>query len=303
MIRISIPQDEIRILLRQARNLHGEVKESVSKTRSPLNPLLGDLAVKSIVPHGYKGAIRSAGKSVYRDHKANVDAQWRAEGVRLTEHSISIVGRMSTKTKNLTMAGNSRTLISKFNRLTSIKTGLAYVRNLVAILEGIEKLDLIWNDDIEEEMKHRIEEKEWSRREEKKLKLEAGALVEEAKRSQFSQKRSILKRLEAFPRSRQSLISAFNQLQNPDPEAPRHCIISSRVAIEQLCIDAGASGDWKTGLSNICPSEIDRRQVKAVHHHLSGKGGHGGHDPSYQEAERCLVYTLTTIDLVFSKIQ
>jgi len=299
---IATPHDEIRNLIRQAKALDERAQTAIKKVKSPLNPILGDYAVKSLVPHGFKGAVRSAGKNIYRDHKDEIDVHWREEGVRLTDHCVSKIGGMSSVTKNMTMSGNSRKLVTKFNRLTNKKTALAYIRNLISILEGIEKLDLIWNTDIESELKRRVEEKEWLRREEEALKLEARAIVEEATRSQFSRKDSIMKRLEVFPRSRRSLVSAFTQLQSPDPEGPRHCIFSSRISIEQLCMDAGASGDWKKGLANLVSSGTDRRQVKAIWNHLSGKGAHGGHDPTTKEAERCLTITLTSLEMILDNI-
>ncbi len=278
-------------------------EEALGKTRSPANPILGDLAVKTFVPHGIKGAVRSAGKRAYSEHKADIDARWREEGVRLMEQCVSTVGSMSIRTMNLTMAGNSRKLVTKFNKLTSKKTASAYIRNLVSILEEIVNLDLIWNTDIEEELKLRIEEKEWLRREEGALKVEARAIVEEARRSQFSKKDSILNRLKSYPLPRQSLVSAFDQLQSPDPEAPRHCIFSCRVSIEQLCIEAGRSGNWKKGLNTLLSSKTDRTQVKAVWNNLSGKGAHGGHNPTSKEAEQCLALTLTTMEIILDNIK
>lgn len=274
----------------------------MKSTRSPLNPILGDLAVKNLVPHGFKGAVRSAGKRAYSDHKKDIDARWREECIRLNERCVSSVSRMSTSTKNLTMAGNSRKLVTKFNKVMKMKTAHAYIGNLVLTLEEIQGLDLIWNCDIGEELKRREEEREWLRQEESALRAGAKAIVEEAKRARFSNKDSVLEGLKGLPRPRQTLVSAFNQLQSPDPLGPRLCILSCRMAIEQLCIDAGGSKNWKEGLANICTSSTNRQQVNRIYQYLSGRGSHGGYDPTVEDAEHCLEYTLTTFGLLLQEI-
>jgi hypothetical protein len=303
VISISSPQDEVRSLIRQANDVHERAQSALKAVKGPIGPAIGSYAVTKYVPHGYKQIARSFGRDLQKDAKVDVDSQWRQQGVQLADTSQRTIGRMSIRTKNLTLSGNSRNLVVKFNKLTSKKTAPAYIRNLISILEGVEKLDLIWNTDIEGELRHRVEEKERLRREKEALKLEAGAIVEEARRSQFSKKETVLHRLKGYPLSRQSLVSAFSELQSPDPEAPRHCIFSSRVSIEQLCIDAGGSGNWKEGLNTLLSSNTDRRQVKAVWNNLSGKGAHGGHNPTPKEAEQCLALTLTTLEIILDSIQ
>ncbi len=303
MIAITSPQDDVRSFIHQAKDLHERAASAIKTVKGPVGPALGSYAVTKIVPHGFKQVARSFGRDIQRDAKADVEIKWRQQGVQLMDTCVRKVGQMSTRAKNLTMSGNSRNLVVKFNKLTSKKTALAYIRNLISILEGIEQLDLIWNTEIEGELKLRAEEKERLRREEEVLMLEAGALVEEARRTQFSKKESVIHRLEGYPMARQSLVSAFHQLQSPDPEAARHCIFSCRVSIEQLCIDAGASGNWKKGLSNLLSSKTDRKQVTAVWNNLSGKGAHGGHNPTPKEAEHCLALTLTTLEIILDNIQ
>jgi hypothetical protein len=303
MARITSPQDEVRRLISRAEDLYNKAQSDLRSTKGPLAPAVGDYLVKKHVPRGYKGVARSLGRGLHQNVKTDTDAKWRQQGVDLRDAAVRMVGRMSTRTKNLSMSGNSRKLVAKFNRLTSIKTALPYIRNLVSVLEGIEGLDLLWNEDIETELLHRREEKERLRQEEERLKMEAGAIVAEAKRNQFTKKDSVMRRLHVWSRPRRSLVSAFDRLQSPDTEAPRHCIGSCRVAIEQLCIDAGGDGDWKKGLSNIMPSDTDRRQVKAIWNTLSGKGSHGGHDPTPKEAERYLFITITTLEIILDKIE
>jgi hypothetical protein len=303
VVEIASPTDEIESLISQASNLYEQAQSALRTTKGPVGPVIGDYVVKKYIPHGYKQAARSIGRDILKDMKSDSDANWRQQGVSLKDTAVRKVSRMSINTKNLTLSGNSKKLIVKFNRLSNIKTALAYIRNLFSVLDGLKGLDLIWNDDIENELQRRFEEKQWLREEEERLKMEAGAILEESKRAQFSKKSSVLQRLKPWPRPLQSLISAFNRLTSTDPEAPRHCISSARVAIEQLCIDAGGDGDWKKGLANITSSKSDRKQVKAVYHNLSGKGSHGGHNPTQKEAEQCLALTLTTLEILLDKIE
>jgi hypothetical protein len=74
------------------------------------------------------------------------------------------------------------------------------------------------------------------------------------------------------------------------------------VAVEQFCIDAGKSGNWKEGLRNILESETDRRHVIGEWNYLSGKGAHGGHDPTEMEAKHCLRITVSCLEFMSERM-
>lgn len=281
--------------------MRDQADSEISKANSPLAPALGELTLQGFVPYGYKGAARKIGGKVYRQQKVNLDRQLRERGTQFSSQCLSSVRKMSMDTANLTSSGNSKKLVTKFNRLKNIKTAVPFFNNLLAILEGLEDMDLIWNSEIPIELGRRAQVKEEARRQKELLRAEARAIVQHAKFVELFDQDSIIQRLNNYPRTRQSIISAFKQLQEVDPEAPRHCNTSCRVAIEQLCIDGGGSRNWKEGLCNLVSSDTDRRHIKAVHHYLSGKGLHGGHEPDKREAEHCLKITIASLEVLLEK--
>ena len=210
---------------------------------------------------------------------------------------------MSINAKNLTFSGNSQQLVRKFNRLKKIKNALPFLNNLVAILEEIDDIDLIWNTDIKDELKKRHQIKEEESHQKAKLRAEAKEIVRNARQIELYDRSQIIKQLGNYPRVQHSLSAAFDRLQDISPDAARHCVVSSRVALEQFCTDVGKSNDWKKGLNNIYTSDTDRKHIKAVWNYLSGKGPHGGHDPDKAEAEHCLKITIASLEAMLKEIK
>lgn len=210
---------------------------------------------------------------------------------------------MSINTKNLTFSGNSQRLIMKFNRLKKIKNALPFFNNLIAILEEIEDMDLIWNNDIKDELKKRHRIKEDERQQKAKLRAEAKEIIKNARQIELYDKSQIVKKLRKLPQVQHSLSAAFDRLQDTSPEAARHCIVSCRVGLEQFCMDVGGTSDWKQGLNNIFQSKTDRKQIKQVIHYLSGKGVHAGHVPNKSEAEYCLKITIASLESMLEKVK
>jgi NADH:ubiquinone oxidoreductase subunit E len=299
---ILTPKNQIQAFVRQAKSLQSQAKGAISSSNSPILPVVGEFALKEYVPYGYKGTARKVGTKIARGNKDAINRQWRERGTELLRQCTSEVRKMSINTKNLTFSGNSQQLIRKFNRLKKIKNALPFFNNLIAILEEIEDMDLIWNNDISDEMKNRQQLKEEEKQQKAQLRKEAKEIVKNAQQIELYERTEIIRKVSNYPRARQSLSAAFDRLQDTNPESARHCITSCRVGIEQFCIDAGGSNDWKTGLRNIYKSETDRKHIKAVWNYLSGKGMHGGHDPNKTEAEHCLKITIASIEAMLNKI-
>jgi hypothetical protein len=263
--------------------------------------MVGEFALKEVIPYGYKGTARKVGTKMARGNKDAINSQWKGRGTELSKQCVSEVRKMSINTKNLTFSGNSQQLVKKFNRLKKIKNALPFLNNLVAILEEIEDMDLIWNNEIKDELKKRHKLKEEERYEKAKLRAEAKEIVKNARQIELYDKSQIVKKLQKFPRVQHSLNAAFDRLQDISPDAARHSIVSCRVGLEQFCMDCGGTRDWKQGLNNICPSKTDRKQIKQVIHYLSGKGAHAGHEPNKSEAEYCLKITIASLELMLDK--
>jgi hypothetical protein len=296
------PKNEIQALIQQAKNLRSQAEQVITSRSDPILPVIGEIALKSYVPHGYKSTARKIGSKALKRNKDQLNRQWREQGDKFSKQCMEKIKNMSINTSNLKLSGNSQKLITKFNRTKRIKTALSFFDNLISVLEEIETLDLIWNYDIANEIKKRQSIKEDEKYRKEELKAEAKKIIKEARQIELIEKSQILTSLKDFPRVQHSLSAAFDRLQDISPDAPRHCIVSCRVGLEQFCMDAGESDDWKKGLCNIFSSNTDRRQIKHVNHYLSGKGAHGGHDPNKTEAEYCLKITIASLETMLKEI-
>ena len=292
------PKDRIAGLRNRVESLRAQAEREINSANSPVNPALGELALKAFVPHGYKGAARNIGKKVSRSSKDAINQKWRYAGVQHAKDCKDVVREISIRTKTLTNTGNSQRLATKFNRLNRIKNPLTYLDSLESILSEIENLDLIWNKDIPAELKEKRRYAEEERRRKAILRTEAKAIVDNAKLVNLYDREPIILKLKIYPRVQKSIVAAFDRLQDVTLEAERHCIVSCRTAIEQLCSDATGEKDWKKGLNTIYSSDTDRKHIKGVWNYLSNKGGHGFHDPSKKEAEYGLKIAIAAIEAV-----
>jgi len=259
---------------------------------------VGDLLVKAFVPYGAKGLARGWGRTIRKSSKSNVSVQWRQKGELFLPRCESVVKNISINARNLPPRGNSDKLVKKFNRARRLKNPVSFFDTLINILNEIQSQDLIWNKDIPQELAHRKEIVRQEQIERANLQSESKEITRLAKSVNLLDKLSISQNLKQFPDVQRSILGALDRLQTNDPDAERHCITSCRVAIESLCMKLGSCGDWKAGLCKIYPSETDQRQVKEVWNYLSGKGAHGGHIPTKDEAEYALKITIATIEQI-----
>lgn len=290
------PDGEIGILIHGVKTLKQQAYQKYSTGfHTKETDLIGEVLVSAFVPHGLKSIARKTGSIGQKNIKENIKTKWRKQGEHFLLECESIIKQMSLNTKNLSISGNSSILLRKFNRVRKIKNPLPFFDNLNIALQEFESLDLIWNKDIEQELIKRRDIKKIQNKEKEKLKLNSKDIIKNLQNFDLVGKSFITDLLKSYPLVLKSMIGALDRLQDNAPDAERHCITSCRASIELLCIELGKQKDWKYALNNIFPSETDRRQVKSVWNFLSGKGAHGGHDPTKKEAEYGFRLTMTTI--------
>ena len=273
------PKDEISNLINRAMNYRTQVNQAFTTgIQSDEASLIGELFVKEIIPHGYKKMSRKVGAISKQRDREQINNQWYGIREGFISECEAILNQMSINTKNLSTKGNSHCLVQKLGRASKVKNHVLFFDKIIDALQDIKRLDLIWNDDIRKELVNRI------------------------KTIDSFDKDLILDKLEPYPQVQKSITGAMKQLQSEIPDAERHCITSCRVALESLCIELGNNKDWKKALNNIFPSKTDRKQVRNVWNFLSGKGVHGGHNPTKMEAEYCFQQTQSTMDFILDRI-
>ena len=297
------PKDEIFSLIQMGNTLHKQAEQALSTgIHSNGMSFLGDFITKEIVPHGYRRMARNAGKTLHRTAKKDIENQWNERGRRFLFECESKIRQMSVNTKNLTRTGNSSRLVQKFNRVRRMRNPVLFFITTVAILEELEHLDLIWNNDIANELTHRKEIAEVEKREKANLRRMSPRITKDASLVDLFDRLAISEQVKRYPSVKNSVMGAFDRLDANDPDSFRHCIVSCRAAIESFCIETGHDADWKNALNNVLSSDTDRKQVKGVWNYLSSKGAHGGHHPTKEEAEYCLQLTIGTLTFIISKI-
>jgi len=293
------PKEMISQLIQEANQFRYQAEQALSiGIHTEQAPLLGELLVQAFVPHGAKGLTRKLGRSIRKTSKHKVNSSWRLVGDQFLGKCESSVKDVSIKVHTLSLGGNSSKLLKKFNRVRRIKNSISFFNTLILVLQEIQNQDLIWNRDIPNELALRKVIFEQEKKEKAILRVSSLRLVRSATTIEINNRLSIAEKLKNYPNVQESVLGALDRLHEGGPDALRQCIVSCRAAIEALCIRLGKNDDWKKGLNNLFRSETDRKSIKGIWNYLSGKGAHGGHIPSKEDAEYALKITVATLEQI-----
>jgi hypothetical protein len=294
------PKDSISELIRNAQRIQMQLANMPNRI-TPQERVMGRLFVKAVMPYGMEGIARDLGYAAAvkaRNEQSAANLQMVQQFILGCQNEI---GKISIVSKNLSSAGNSSSLMRKFNPVMQLRDPLKVINRAIQILYRIQTYDLTWNINIPAELNRRKEQKMIELEEKRKLKV-AKRRVEMSQGAQEALDRNeIGVRLEKYPTVRISVLGAFDALENEGPDAERHCISSCRTALETICIEIGGIGDWKEAAYAIFHSDSDRNLIKAIHHYLSAKGSHGGHEPTRHEAEAGLKQTMVVIGMILDE--
>lgn len=292
------PKEEITQLIQWGKALQTQAEQAFTTgLHSNGASIIGEFFIGGI-PQGQRGLARNLGKTIQRSDRQKNEIQWREKGKQLLSNCEFKIKQMSINTKNLTKNGNSPKLVQKFNRVRRVKSSIASITEIIAILEELQNIELLWNTDIPNELVHRKEITDMEKREKTNLLRMSPRIIKNAGIVDIFDRLAISDQLEQYPSVKSCILGAFDRLHENAPDSARHCIISCRVAIESFCIESGNDADWKNALKNVLSSDTDRRQIIGIWNYLSGKGAHGGHFPTKEEAEYCLQLTIGTLTFI-----
>jgi hypothetical protein len=290
------PSENLQQLATQARQLAAQAAGALQTGyHSAQAGLMGSLLATTVIPHGLKGLSRSAGKTVARTSKANAKAQWLQAGRNLLSQSESVFRDISVNSLNLTPPGNSSKLVLKLNRVRRVTNPVTFLNTLSVVLDEVSRYDLLWNRDIPQELARRAEVAAEERSARAALRASSPEVVRLSKTVDVYNRLQIADTLRDHPAVSESVLGAMDTLVRQGPDANRQAIASCRAGIERLAVELGGVGDWKEALRKVVPSETDQRAIIGSWNYLSGKGAHGGHDPTRDEAEYGLRITISTL--------
>jgi len=295
------PKDMISQLIQETGQYRYQAEQALSiGIHAEQAPLLGELLIQ-VVPHGAKGLTRKIGRSIRKTSKQKVNTTWRHVGDQFLAKCESSVKEVSIKVRRLSLRGNSSKLLNKFNRARRIKNAISFFNALISVLQEIQNQDLIWNRDIPIELALRKEIMEQEKKEKAILHTSSPRLIRTTHTIEIYNRLSIAEKLKKYPNVEESVLGAIDRLHDGGSDARRQSIVSCRAAIEALCIQVGNNEDWKKALNSIFPSETDRKSIKGVWNYLSGKGAHGGHTPSKEDAEHALKMAVVTLERIIKR--
>jgi hypothetical protein len=256
---------------------------------------MGGIVATVVIPHGLKGLSRRFGREMARRSKASANAHWLDIGMGQLRQCESILREISVNSRNLTLGGNSSRLLVRLNRTRRVTNPLTFLSTLATTLDEVSQYDLIWNSDIPTELARRRAVLTEERTARADLRASSPQIVRLSRTIDLYNRSQIAESLRDHPAVAESIQGAMDTLVRQGPDANRQAISSCRASIERLSIELGNHGDWKQALRKVTTSEADQRSVIGAWNYLSGKGAHGGHDPSREEAEYGLKITLAAL--------
>jgi len=290
------PNEKLQELASVAKQLAAQAGQALQTGyHSPQAGLLGSYLATEVVPYGLKGLARSAGRAVARSSKANAKGQWIDTGRGLLTQAETLLREVSVNSPRLVPKGNSSRLLLKLNRVRRLTNPVSFFNTLAIVLEEISNYDLLWNRDIGSELARRTEQVSQERSARAALRASSPEVVRLSKTIDLYNRLQIADALREHPAVSTSVLGALDVLSRQGPDANRQAITSCRASIERLAIELGGVGDWKAALGKVVPSDTDRRAVIGSWNYLSGKGAHGGHEPTRDEAEFALRITISTL--------
>lgn len=296
------PNNAISGLIPQAQRFKANAEAIMNSPKRQQN-FVGDLLVKALVPHGAKGIVRNLGKGIVDNGRTKRIGDLQNLATEFIVSCQERVRLISVNRKDLPPKGNSAVLVRKFNSALRMKNPIKAMERTIIVLEEISSLNLLWNVEIPQELEKRKElkvkalEEKWKLKDSERMLARSRVAVEALNRNEISA------RLEKYPTVRTSILGAIDALENGGPDAERHCVISCRTSLENLCVTIGGDNDWKTSLKKIFPSATDQRAILGIWNYLSGKGAHGGHAPSKSEAEYGLKQTIASIQIILERLE
>lgn len=164
-------------------------------------------------------------------------------------------------------------------------------------LDVLGQKELVFNSDIPELLKRRLDEIEAEKRRIAELRLlDIPAATPGLDHLKFPNRAALHERFKEFPEQQISLEGAVDAFLGNAPDAYRHAVTGARVAFEGLALKITGSGkDWKEEIRRIADRET-AALFTAAYKFLSSRGPHPGRTPTKHDAETAIKSAITLMD-------
>ena len=103
------PRDALEQLRSRVAAARDQAAQALTTgVQSPRSRFVGDVVASFVLPHGTKGAARSAGRYVSASSKTNVRGRWLVTGRQLLIESDAVLRQVSVRSKTLPPSGTPR---------------------------------------------------------------------------------------------------------------------------------------------------------------------------------------------------
>ena len=241
---------------------------------SPVGPVLLNLGIRELVPHGYKGTARTVVGRLGSSGRAQLQNARHREVDSLVLEARAFAGAHSVLAPRLTSGGNSALLLRRFGSSLDSGSPPSRAAKLERALMGVSQLSIIENSAVPVLVETREFHKAGSRLSAESPTLDAiiGALQTPSSPEAYAAKLTTFSSIESV---RGPTAAAVRSLGSQDAEGYRQGFSSLRVALDALIEHLAGKGPWTEAVARLTLNDEERKVLGATHH-LFSRGSHHG---------------------------
>ena len=288
-----------RQLAARAGSLLGRWSAEDRTAASPVGPVLLNLGIRELVPHGYKGTARTVVGRLGSSGRAQLQNARHREVDSLVLEARDFAGAHSVLAPRLTSSGNSALLLRRFGSSLDSGSPPSRAAKLERALMGVSQLPIIENSAVPAFVEAREFHKAGSRLSTESPALDAiiGALQTPSSPEAYAAKLTPFSSIESV---RGPTAAAVRSLGSPDAEGYRQGFSSLRVALDALIEHVAGKGPWNEAAARLTLNDEERKVLGATHH-LFSRGSHHGSPVSKSDLQVALDLFVTVGSLLVSR--
>lgn len=292
-------KQQARQLAARAGSLLGRWSAEDRSAASPVGPVLLNLGIRELVPHGYRGTARTVVGRLGSSGRAQLQNARHREVDSLVLEARAFAGAHSVLTPKLTNGGNSALLLKRFGSLLDSGSPPSRAAKLERALMGLSQLPIVGNSDVPAHVEAREFHKAGSRLVTESPTLDAiiGALQTPSSPEAYAAKLTPFSSIESV---RGPAAAAVRSLGSPDAEGYRQGFSSLRVALDALIERLAGKGPWNEAAARL-PLNDEERKVVGATHHLFSRGSHHGSPVSKSDLQVALDLFVSVGSLLVSR--
>jgi hypothetical protein len=284
--RYSSAQQQVRSLALRAAELASRWSTEDQRAASPVGPLLLNIGIRELVPHGYKGTARRTVGRLGTAGRAKLQNARHSQVNALVLEARAFAGAHSIVLPRLDRGGNSQALVRKLGSSMDSGNPQSRAAKLERALTGISQLPIVENSAVPAILEARAFQRARARLSAESPPLEdlLGALRAPSSPEAYAAKLGPFYAIEPVGAP---AAAALRSLGSTDSESLRQGLGSLRVALDALIEHVAGKGPWNEAAARLRLNDQERKVLGATHHLLS-RGSHHGTQISKSDLQLAL---------------